>query len=134
MKKLITTILLLFAIMSVTIPSAIAAVQIDPQLHPEYAPVVVLQCPPSNPKCDLSPEYANYFLQLIAGGLLYLAAPTAVLIIAVSGLRYATSHGDENSMEGAKKTLMWAIIGLVVVIGAWAIVRIIIDTIVTKIG
>lgn len=127
MKKLITTILFLFAAMSVTIPSAIAAVQIDPQLHPEYAPVVVI-------KGGTEADYGNYFLQLIAGGLLYLAAPTAVLFIAVSGLRYVTSHGDENAMEGAKKTLTWAVIGLVVVIGAWAIVRIIIDTLVTKIG
>lgn len=127
MKKLITTILFLFAVMSATIPSAIAAVQIDPQLHPEYAPVVVI-------KGGTEADYGNYFLQLIAGGLLYLAAPTAVLFIAVSGLRYVTSHGDENAMEGAKKTLTWAVIGLVVVIGAWAIVRIIIDTLVSKIG
>ncbi len=127
MKKLLTTILFLFAVMSATIPSAIAAVQINPDLHPEYAPVVVI-------KGGTEADYGNYFLQLIAGGLLYLAAPTAVLFIAVSGLRYVTSHGDENAMEGAKKTLTWAIIGLVVVIGAWAIVRIIIDTIVTKIG
>lgn len=127
MKKLITTILFLFAAMSATIPSAIAAVQIDPQLHPEYAPVVVI-------KGGTEADYGNYFLQLIAGGLLYLAAPTAVLFIAVSGLRYVTSHGDENAMEGAKKTLTWAVIGLVVVIGAWAIVRIIIDTLVSKIG
>ncbi len=119
MKKLLTILGLMMAFMAVTAPLALAQVQIDPNLHPEYAPVVVLSG-------GSSADYGNYFLQLIAGGLLYLAGPVAILFIAVAGLRYVTSHGDQNQLEGAKKTLEWAIIGLVVVIFSYAIVRAII--------
>jgi hypothetical protein len=101
-----------------------AQVTIDDTLHPQYAPVVVIEG-----KNKSAADYGNYFLQLIAGGLLYLAAPTAVLFIAISGFRYVTSRGDQNAIEEAKKTLEWAIIGLIVVIFSYAAVRIIISTV-----
>lgn len=121
MKKLLTIIGILITL-GTTAPAAMAAVELDPNLHPEYAPVVVL-------KGGNEADYGNYFLQLIAGGLLYLAGPTAILIIAISGLRYVTSHGDENAMEGAKKTLEWAIIGLIVIILSYSVIRVVITTV-----
>lgn len=39
----------------------------------------------------------------------------AVLMIIVGGLRYITSGGDANKISGAKNTIMYALIGLVVV-------------------
>ncbi len=124
MKKFFTIIGLVFTLLTATIPAALAQVSLDPNLHPEYAPVVVIQG-------GTSADYGNYFLQLIAGGLLYLAAPVAILIIAISGLRYVTSHGDQNALEGAKKTLEWAIIGLLVIMLAYGIVRVVISTVLT---
>lgn len=121
MKKLLAIIGILVTLGTAS-PAAIAAVELDPNLHPEYAPVVVL-------KGGNEADYGNYFLQLIAGGLLYLAGPTAILIIAISGLRYVTSHGDENAMEGAKKTLEWAIIGLIVIILSYSVIRVVITTV-----
>lgn len=121
MKKLLAIIGILVTLGTAS-PAAMAAVELDPNLHPEYAPVVVI-------KGGNEADYGNYFLQLIAGGLLYLAGPTAILIIAISGLRYVTSHGDENAMEGAKKTLEWAIIGLVVIILSYSVIRVVITTV-----
>ncbi len=105
---------------AVTIVSA--AVEINPDLHPEYAPVVVI-------KGGTSADYGNYFLQLIAGGLLYLAGPVAIIVIAVAGLRYVTSHGNQEAIDGAKKTLQWAIIGLIIIILSYAAVRVVITTV-----
>jgi hypothetical protein len=122
MKKLLATISLALALIAANMPAASAVVEIDPNLHPEYAPVVVIQG-------GTEADYGNYFLQLIAGGLLYLAGPVAILFIAVSGFRYVTSHGDQTALEEAKKTLTWAIIGLVVVILSYAIVRVVIGII-----
>ncbi len=65
---------------------------------------------------------ANYILQLIAGSLIYLAGPTAVLILASGGLRYVTSRGNQPQMDAAKKTITYAIIGLIVIILSLAIV------------
>jgi hypothetical protein len=46
----------------------------------------------------------------------------AVLMLAVGGFQYVISHGDQNQMEGAKKTITWAIIGLLIIIVSYAIV------------
>ena len=123
MKKLFATISIILGIFAST-PATLAAVQLDPTLHPEFAPIVVLDG-------GNEADYGNYFLQLIAGGLLYLAGPVAILVIAIAGLRYVTSHGEQGAIDGAKNTLTWGIIGLVVVILAFAIVRIVITTVLT---
>lgn len=117
MKKLFATIAVTFVLLATTFLTASAQVQLNPDLHPDYAPVVSLgtQAGPA--------DYGNYFLQLIAGGLLYLAGPIAILVIAIAGLRYVTSHGEQNAMEGAKKTLEFAIIGLIVIMLSYAAVR-----------
>jgi amino acid transporter len=65
---------------------------------------------------------ASAILQLLSGSLIFLAAPTAILILAIGGLRYVTSHGNPAQMEGAKKTVMYAIIGLIVIVLSLAIV------------
>lgn len=47
----------------------------------------------------------------------------AVVMIMVGGLKYITSGGDANSITGAKNTILYAIIGLVVVALAQIIVK-----------
>jgi cytochrome bd-type quinol oxidase subunit 2 len=47
----------------------------------------------------------------------------AVIMIIVGGLRYITSGGDQNKVASAKNTLMYAIIGLIVVALAQLIVH-----------
>jgi uncharacterized membrane protein len=48
----------------------------------------------------------------------------AVLAIVIGGYRYMTSAGDEKRAGAGKKTIMWALIGLVLVFLAYAIVTI----------
>lgn len=122
-KKLLATIGLILTLSGMAAPLASAVVELDPNLHPEYAPVVVLG------KTANEADYGNYFLQLIAGGLLYLAGPVAILFIAVAGLQYVSSHGAQTKLEAAKNTLQWAVVGLVVIILAYAIVRVVISLI-----
>jgi cytochrome bd-type quinol oxidase subunit 2 len=47
----------------------------------------------------------------------------AVIMIIVGGLRYITSGGDSNKVSAAKNTIIYAIIGLVIVALAQLIVR-----------
>jgi hypothetical protein len=47
----------------------------------------------------------------------------AVIMIIVGGLRYITSGGDTSKVSGAKNTLLYAIIGLVIVALAQIIVH-----------
>lgn len=124
-KKLQLALLSLLVTINLVPQIAAAQVQLPDELHPNYAPVVVI-------KGGSSADYGNYFFQLIAGSLLYLAGPIAIAMIAVGGLRYVVSHGDQTQMEGAKKTLQWAIIGLLVIIFSYAIIKGIISIILTE--
>jgi len=121
MKKILAKIGLVLVFTAVLATPVFAAVQMDPTLHPDYAPAVTIAG-------GTSADYGNYFLQLIAGGLLYLAAPITVLTIAVAGLRYVTSHGNQEAIDKAKKTLEFAIIGLIVIMLSYTIVRVAINT------
>lgn len=50
----------------------------------------------------------------------------SVIMIIIGGFRYIISGGDSNGVSGAKNTIMYAIIGLVVVLFAQVIVRFVI--------
>lgn len=47
----------------------------------------------------------------------------AVIMIIIGGLKYITSAGDSGNITGAKNTILYAIIGLVIVAMAQFIVR-----------
>lgn len=47
----------------------------------------------------------------------------AVIMIIVGGLKYIMSQGDANSINSAKNTLLYAVVGLVIVALAQIIVR-----------
>jgi len=48
---------------------------------------------------------------------------TAVIMIIIGGFKYVTSTGDANNVSSAKNTILYAIVGLVVVALAQIIVR-----------
>lgn len=54
--------------------------------------------------------------------LLILAGIVALVLIIISGFKFVTSGGEAKQAEGARKTLTYAIIGLVVVLLSFAIV------------
>lgn len=58
--------------------------------------------------------------------LLYLLGAISVLVIIISGIYYVTSMGDSAAITRAKNTLLYAVIGLVVALLAYAIVNFII--------
>lgn len=52
----------------------------------------------------------------------YVVGAVSVIMIIIGGFRYVISGGDSNGVSGAKNTIMYAIIGLVVVIFAQVII------------
>lgn len=72
-------------------------------------------------------QSVNIVLQYVANLLLFVAAPLAVLFVARSGADYAFAMGDETKMEGAKRELTWALLGLVLVMFSYLLVRLIIQ-------
>ena len=65
-----------------------------------------------------------WFIQL----LLLFAGSVAVIFIIIGGFRYLTSAGNEEAAESGKKTLINSIIGLVIIVLAATIVRIVATT------
>ena len=57
--------------------------------------------------------------------LLILAGIVALAFIILSGFKFLTSGGDPKQAEGARKTLTYAVIGLVLVLLSFGIVRVI---------
>ncbi len=55
----------------------------------------------------------------------------AVFMIILGGFRYVTSHGDSNAISGAKNTILYAIIGLVIAALAQALVRFVLRKVTT---
>ena len=62
---------------------------------------------------------------------LYFAGGIAVLFLIIGGFRYVTSLGNEEAMEKAKKTITSAVLGIIIIVMAFALVAII-NTLLTK--
>lgn len=65
----------------------------------------------------------------IVNGLLVVAGIAASIYLVVGGVRYITSQGEEGETEKAKNTILYALIGLIVIALSAAIVNFIINTV-----
>lgn len=61
--------------------------------------------------------------------LLFVAGGLAVLFVIIGGYQYITAAGNEEQSEKGKKTLVNAIIGVVVIVLAWVIINVVVNTI-----
>lgn len=59
----------------------------------------------------------------VISALFFVLGFIAVVMIIIGGFRYVTSNGDSSQTKSAKDTIMYAVIGLVVAIFAYAIVN-----------
>lgn len=66
-------------------------------------------------------------VQTITNVLLFLVGVIAVIMIVIGGLKYTASNGDSNQITSAKNTILYAVIGLIVAMLAYALVQFVID-------
>lgn len=57
------------------------------------------------------------------------AGIVAVIVIIIGGIRYASSNGDASGVKSAKDTILYAVVGLIVIIMAAAITGFIIGNV-----
>lgn len=62
-------------------------------------------------------------LQNIITAALLFAGVVAIFMIIISGIRFLISGGDAKQVEGARNTLTWAIVGLIVVLVSFLILN-----------
>ena len=62
--------------------------------------------------------------------MLFLVGAIAVIMIIFGGIRYVVSGGNSSQVQGAKNTIMYALVGVVVTLLAYAAVNFVINTII----
>ena len=55
--------------------------------------------------------------------MLFIVGILSVIMITYAGIRYVTAHGDSKQVGDAKNTLIYAIVGLIISIVAYALVN-----------
>lgn len=90
----------------------------------------------SGPDCDAadpgSTTKVNGLIKLVINIFSLVVGVVAVIMIIIGGLKYITSSGDSNNITSAKNTILYAIIGLVVVALAQFIVKFVLNKAVTS--
>ena len=89
-----------------------------------YDPATGL-CVPQQPG---QPQTVNDLILRIINIILMVAAVIAILFIVIGGFRYITSNGNEEQAGKGRSTLVNAIIGLIIIILAYTIVRVVVNT------
>ena len=59
--------------------------------------------------------------------LLFIIGAIAVIMLIIGGIRYTVSGGDQSQVTSAKNTILYAIVGIIVAIFAYAIVNFVLD-------
>lgn len=71
----------------------------------------------------------NEILDFATNLVLYASGSVAVFFLVLGAVRYITAYGDQKRLDEAKKTIKYAVIGLLAVILSFAIVTNVIDLI-----
>ena len=70
----------------------------------------------------------NGIFKTITNVLLFLIGAISVIMLIIGGIRYVVSAGDSSAVTGAKNTILYAIVGIVVAILAYALVNFVIGS------
>ncbi len=66
---------------------------------------------------------AGGIFTIIVNILLFIIGAISVIMLIIGGIRYTISGGDSSAVTSAKNTIMYAIVGIIVAVLAYAIVN-----------
>jgi hypothetical protein len=66
-------------------------------------------------------------IKTIVNVLLFILGSVSVVMIVIGGMRYTISQGDSGAITSAKNTILYAVIGLIVAVSAYAIVNLVVE-------
>lgn len=73
--------------------------------------------------CNTTGPSIEKIIRTVVNILSLVGGIAAVIMIIVSGLKYVTSSGDASNVSSAKNTMVYAIVGLIIIALAQVIVR-----------
>ena len=109
---------------------------------PTFAIAVPVAAAPINDACDglnlANPDLGacnkassdsgfKSIIKTVINVLTIVVGAVSVVMIIIGGFRYVVSNGDSNSVSGAKNTIMYAVVGLVIALSAQLIVAFVIN-------
>lgn len=83
----------------------------------------------SGASCAGADSKVSDLIKVILEILSIVAGIAAVIMFIVAGIRYVTSGGDSNGVSGAKNTMIYAVVGIAIVVLSQAIVQFVIKRI-----
>lgn len=79
----------------------------------------------NDPNIPASLKCIPFFFNNIIAFAMALVGSLAVFFIVLSGIKFLTSGGDPSKVEGAKKSLTYAIVGLVIILMSFVVIKVI---------
>ncbi len=64
----------------------------------------------------------------ITNVMLFVIGAVSVIMLIIGGIRYTVSNGDSTAVQNAKNTIMYAIIGIIVALIAFAVVNFVVTS------
>ena len=119
-QKILKTVTVLSIFMFLMAPLVVSAAITDPGPAPVGLPSLFTACDNVNAKVAC---LVTNVLQILLAIVFFVA----VVFLVIGGFRYIISQGNEEGVEKAKGTLTNSIIGIVVVLLAWIIMRVIVS-------
>lgn len=110
---------------------ALAATAVLPVLQPTAAHAQVtntIRDGADSTGTNSSNTDVNEVITRVVNALLFIIGAVAVIMLIFGGFKYITSSGDASAVSSAKNTILYAVVGLLVAIFAYAIVNYVLDT------
>lgn len=131
MKRIKYIIASLAALLLVTAPASLASAQID--IKGSFCTGTKVTGDPevagSVADCDTADDGVDVqsIAETIVNVFTWIVGVVAVIMIIYGGFRYITSGGDSGKVSGAKNAIIFALVGLVIVILAQIIIRFVVN-------
>lgn len=77
----------------------------------------------------ISTDNLNDFIKKILEAVLKIGIPLVALAIIYSGFLFVFARGNSEKLKTAKNALLYSVIGAVILLGAWALAKVIADTV-----
>ena len=131
LKKFLLISIGVYFLLVATNGVSFAQVSIDPDLRPNNVSVVGEPGENTHDKPDTPESRVVKIVGTVINVLLAVSAMIAVVFIIISAWTMVISRGEEESITEAKRSLTWAILGLVFLLFAYVIVRFVISFVYT---
>jgi hypothetical protein len=128
MKRLLKLMLPIIALLVINIPVTVGAANVLDQACNSGATASTSCKDRSTQTTQNNSIYGpNGILTKAARIVALLVGIASVIMIIIGGLRYVMASGDPNSINGAKNSIIYAIVGLIVALVATGIIQFVLD-------